>query len=117
MTNDIVKNTSNKSGSHYLEVILDELLKNILLYNLNSDQELEALIKDNMDRLLLVKDQNNFGKDEEFIDLALSHYRKIMSNKPQVDELTQQLLQLPTKQLNEELDYVYWDFSQNQAQI
>ncbi|NEO73834.1 MAG: PAS domain-containing protein, partial [Moorea sp. SIO3H5] len=60
-----------------------------------------------MDRLLLIKDQNNFGKDEEFIDLALSHSRRIMSNKPQVDELTQQLLHLPTKQLNEELDYVY----------
>lgn len=107
LTNDIVKSTSAKSGSHYLEVILDELLKNILLYNLNYDQELEALIKDNMDRLLLIKDQNNFGKNEEFIDLALSHSRRIMTNKPQVDELTQQLLQLPTKQLNEELDYVY----------
>ncbi|AOY83433.1 ATP-binding protein [Moorena producens JHB] len=107
LTNELVKSTSTKSGSHYLEVILDELLKNILLYNLNSDQELEALIKDNMDRLLQIKDQNYFGKDEEFIDLALSHYRRIMSNKPQVDELTQQLLQLPTKQLNEELDYVY----------
>jgi len=107
LINDIVKSTSAKSGSHYLEVILDELLKNILLYNLNSEQELEALIKDNMDRLLLIKDQNHFGKDEELIDLALSHSQRIMSNKPQVDELTQQLLQLPTKQLNEELDYVY----------
>ncbi|NEO62175.1 MAG: hypothetical protein F6J98_17740, partial [Moorea sp. SIO4G2] len=47
-----------------LEFTLDELLKNILLYNLNSDQELEALINDNMDMLLEIKDQNDFGKDE-----------------------------------------------------
>ncbi|NEO45140.1 MAG: PAS domain-containing protein [Moorea sp. SIO4A3] len=60
-----------------------------------------------MDRLLLIKDQNYFGKDEELIDLALSHSRRIMSNKPQVDELTHELLHLPTKQLNEELDYAY----------
>ncbi|WP_293114356.1 DAHL domain-containing protein [Moorena sp. SIO4G3] len=107
LTKDLVNSTYNKTINHYLEFTLDELLKNILLYNLNSDQELEALINDNMDMLLEIKDQNDFGKDEEFIDLALSHTRKIMSNKPQVDELTQQLLQLPTKQLNEELDYVY----------
>ncbi len=107
LTQDLVNSTSNKTKNHYLDLTLDELLKNILLYNLNSDQELEALIKDNMDRLLEIKNQNDFGKDEEFIDLALSHSRKIMSNKPQVDEITQQLLKLPTKQLNEELDYIY----------
>ncbi|MGK7901910.1 MAG: DAHL domain-containing protein [Hormoscilla sp.] len=90
----------------YLENTLNDLLYNILLYNLTSDEKMAPEIESQIEQLSQIKDQYAV-RDRSLIELAIAHTRTILLYKPQVDVLTKQLLELPTVQLSDELYEAY----------
>lgn len=90
----------------YLEMTLNDLLYDILLYNLTSDEKMAPAIESKIEQLSQLKDQYAVS-DRSLIELAIAHTKTILLYKPQVDALTKQLLELPTKQLSDQLYETY----------
>ena len=95
-----------ESRDWYLETNLNDLLYNVLLYNLTSDEKIAPAIESQIDQLSEMKDQYA-ASDRSLIELAIAHTKAIILHKPQVDALTKQLLELPTKQLSDLLYKTY----------
>ena len=108
LNTELVNNNSAGSWNQNLVILLDELFDNILFYNLTSDEEIATLIEIKIDKLKQFKEEEN----KFLIDLVVNHARIILRNKPQINAVTQQLLELPTKQGSEELEQVYSKYHQ-----
>ena len=106
LTNELASKASIKEGDPTLVNTLNELLHEILLYNLTSNEELAPTIHAKIERLSKSKEQSLIV-DRSLLELAISHSRIILQNKPRVDTLTKQLLQLPTEQLRDRLERTY----------
>ena len=106
LTNELASKASIKEGDRALVNTLNELLHEILLYNLTSNEELAPTIHAKIERLSKLKEQSLIV-DRSLLELAISHSRIILQNKPRVDTLTKQLLQLPTEQLGDLLERTY----------
>lgn len=90
-----------------LKTTLNNLLYNILLYNLTTDESLKPLINVQIEKLSQIKYQYKISEEEFSIDLAISHTKIILKNKPQVDEQTNQILNIPTAENAKTLETVY----------
>jgi PAS domain S-box-containing protein len=119
------QNSALKNSLRYLPVLvtqhnwveplktnLNNLLYDILLYNVTADEELTSAIKVQMEKLSQLKGQYAVGKDKVLIELALSHSKIILSYKPQVDQLTDQLLKIPLEQNTQVLGTLYSNYYQ-----
>lgn len=74
---------------------LNRLLYDILLYNLTPDQTLQFKILSQLEELSNLQ-QNYQIKESEFpISLAIAHAKIILKYKPEVDNLTHQILKIP----------------------
>jgi PAS domain S-box-containing protein len=84
-----------------LSLRLQELLGNVLLYSVSSDKDLVATIKTQIAQLKQPSAANRG------IGLAIAHTRIILDNKPQVEQLTQNILKLPTAESIRRLQTTY----------
>jgi len=104
LTRDLGENAERRDLD--MEITLNDLLYNILLYNLTSDEKMAPEIERQIEQLSQIKDQYA-PTDRSLIELAIAHTKTILLYKPQVDALTKQLLELPTKQLSDQIYGTY----------
>ncbi len=89
---------------------LSSLLDQILLYTISSD---ESLVPEIEEKIKTIKFElpNKAPVSREPIELAVAHAQIILENKPQVDQLTQSILALPStqslRQLSEDYEIAY----------
>ena len=94
-------------GDFILEVALNDLLHDILLYNQTADEQLAPEINKQIADLLQIAANYKDNKVASQIELAIAHAQIILKNKPQVDNLVQRLLSLPTEEGSEQLYQAY----------
>jgi signal transduction histidine kinase/CheY-like chemotaxis protein len=114
-------------GDRALADQVDDLLRDLLLYNLTASEELAPKIRAAADRLgsktadggrrtedsdssvlrLRVSSSPGDATDRAQLDNVLAHARTIVAHKPQVDALTRGLISLPTAQQAERLIRAY----------
>lgn len=112
LVSEIANKTSTQRGNPTLSTSLDELVQNILLYNLTSSEDLTSSVKGTIKKLQRIK-QENVNEEELFlINLANRHAEIILSYKPRIDRLTQEILELLNTQQSEELDNAYYSYYQ-----
>ncbi|MCC5618430.1 SpoIIE family protein phosphatase [Nostoc sp. CHAB 5836] len=99
-----------------LKTTLNNLLYDILLYNLTASEDLKPLIKAQIRKLSQIKDQYKVSEKQFSINLTISHTIIILNNKPQVDELTNQILNIPIAQQAKTLETAYDDSYQKAIQ-
>jgi PAS domain S-box-containing protein len=86
---------------------LNNLLRDVLVYNLTSSEDLAPQIKQQL-TTLTQKNQRYQGSDLSLdIELIIAHVNIILENKPAVDNLIETLVSLPTAQRGEELFRIY----------
>lgn len=114
LVSEIANKTSTQRSNQNLSASLDELVQNILLYNLTSSEDLTSSVKGTIKKLQRIKQENENVNEEELflINLANRHAEIILSYKPRIDRLTQEILQLLNTQESEELDNAYYSYYQ-----
>ncbi|ESA32169.1 pas domain s-box [Leptolyngbya sp. Heron Island J] len=93
LTQDSQPNNT-QAADRQVNPALQATIDQILLYNFSSD---EALVED-IERRVTEIDTLTADAERDNIDRFLEHARIILDNKPQVDQLAQSLLSLPTTQ-------------------
>lgn len=109
---EIKETASDQKWFVPLKTTLNNLLYDIMLYNLTASEELEPLIKAQIGKLSQIKDQYKVSEEQFSINLTISHTRIILNNKPQVDELTNQILNISIAQHAKNLKNAYDNFYQ-----
>lgn len=87
-----LEGTPSNSSLTSLRIIFNDLLRNLLLYNITTNENLEPAIKQQIVQLSQLNEQDKISDREFPIQLAVSHANIILTQKPQVEELTSQLL-------------------------
>lgn len=95
----------NRQGGE-VEQLLGELLDQVLLYTLSADEALVPQINLKIDAVKAVVEEGSDGQFSD-VNIALEHAKIILQNKPQVDQLTQTLLDIPTTTEIRELSQLY----------
>ncbi|WP_373530070.1 DAHL domain-containing protein [Nostoc sp.] len=109
---EINETVSDQKWFFPLKTALNNLLYDILLYNFTANEDIKPLIEAQIKKLSQIKDQYKVSEEQFSIKLTISHTRIILNNKPQVDELTNQILNIPIAQYAKTLETVYDDFYQ-----
>ena len=114
LVSEIANKNYSQINNQNLSASLDELVQNILLYNLTSSEDLTSSVKRTIKKLQQIKQENiNIDREELFlIDLANRHAEIILSYKPRIDRLTQEILALLNTQQSEELNKAYYSYYQ-----
>ena len=114
LVSEIANNNYSQNTNQNLSTSLDELVQNILLYNLTSSEDLTSSVKQTIKKLQRIKQEGiNINEEELFlINLANRHAEIILSYKPRIDRLTQEILGLLNTQRSEELDKAYYSYYQ-----
>ncbi len=87
-----------------LAIHLNTLLRDILLFNLSSNEDLIPQIEREIQQILAVPKAT--AKNTE-LQIALAHARIILKNRSQVNYLVETMMALPTTQDNENLTQTY----------
>ena len=77
-----------------LKTTLNNLMYDILLYNLTANEELKPNIKAQIEKLSQIKDQYAINENKFSTKLAISHVSIILINKPLVDDLTRIIINI-----------------------
>ncbi|MBE9028734.1 response regulator [filamentous cyanobacterium LEGE 11480] len=93
-----------QKGGGQIDQSLSELLDEILLYTLSADETLVPKIQRQIEQ---IQSSLGSGGAKSDTNIALSHAKIILKNKPQVDQLTQELLDLPTTAQIRDLSKAY----------
>lgn len=109
---EINETVSDQKWFFPLKTALNNLLYDILLYNFTANEDIKPLIEAQIRNLSQIKDQYKVSEEQFSIKLTISHTRIILNNKPQVDELTNQILNIPIAQYAKTLETIYDDFYQ-----
>ena len=114
LVSEIANKNYSQNKNQNLSASLDELVQNILLYNLTSSEDLTSSVKRTIKKLQGIKEENiNIDEEELFlINLANRHAEIILSYKPRIDRLTQEILGLLNAQQSEELNKAYYSYYQ-----
>ena len=114
LVSEIANKNHSQNNNQNLSASLDELVQNILLYNLTSSEDLTSSVKRTIKKLQRIKQEGiNINQEELFlINLANRHAEIILSYKPRIDRLTQEILSLLNPQKSEELDKAYYSYYQ-----
>ena len=102
---DIGQDGSSATGRQVYNALLD-LSDQVSRYTLGSDEALSADIALKVVQIRALVDANEQG-DRSDIDMALQYVELILEKKPQVEQLTQSFLTLPTTQQLEILSKTY----------
>ena len=95
-----------------LKTALNNLLYNILLYNLTANEELKPNIKAQIEKLSQIKDKYGISENEFSTQLAISHTSIILINKPLVDDLTRKIINIPAASQAKIIENIYDRFYQ-----
>ncbi len=102
----LIDELKRESQSGAVEQQLGDLLDEILLYTLSADEALVPQINRQIDSVQDLIDQDSSSQLSD-AGVALAHAKIILENKPQVDQLTQTLLDLPTTTEIRKLAQIY----------
>ncbi|MBE9041133.1 transposase [Oscillatoriales cyanobacterium LEGE 11467] len=89
-----------------LKATLEGLIRNLLLYNISVDRELTTNIKTLTTQLLDIDIKNKVKKEDFPTEKVISHANIILNTKPQVENLTTQLLS-PSEPSTEDLKKIF----------
>lgn len=96
-----------------LSTSLDRLVQNILLYNLTSNEDLTSTVKQTIKTLQTISEGNISEEERSLIGLANRHAEIILSYKPRIDRLAQEIVNLLSAQRSEELNKTYYSYYQS----
>jgi hypothetical protein len=96
----------NSNSLTNLRIIFNDLLRNLLLYNITNNEDIAPVIEQQIERLSQLREQEQISDREFPIQLAISHANIILTQKPQVEELTAQLL-ISSPQKTQDLANLY----------
>jgi len=107
LATELVEKVLFRNDERGLLASLNYILRDILIYNLTSNDELEQTIRAHMERL--GQNDARYAPDiaRADLDMLLAHGRTILRTKPQLDALTTELLSLPTLQRHDDLTRLY----------
>jgi PAS domain S-box-containing protein len=109
LTGDLAKNAL-KSGDKELAERIEQLLKDILVYNLIPSGEIAPKIQGELGVLLTTRNQYSASVNGADLDRVVLHGKSILRNKPVVDALVQEIVSLPTASRGEEIYRLYNQF-------
>ncbi len=92
LASQLEEKSVNVSWYNSLKINLNELLRNLLLYNITTEEELAYTIKAQIQKLSQLKQDYNIEEKEFPIDLTTAHANIILNEKIQVEKLTKELL-------------------------
>jgi PAS domain S-box-containing protein len=94
-------------GDDRLAERLENLLKDVLIYNLTPSAELAPQIQKELGELFTIRNQYNSQINPGDIERVIVHGKTILTNKPKVDALVQKIVSQPTSHRSEEVYTVY----------
>lgn len=103
LTNELFHNTQN----HILTENLNELLRDVMLYNLYPDEGLAEKIKTEIDSLSKNVNPNSQEDIDSELSIILNHARTILQRKPEIDSLTTGIMNANTIKQAEEIYTLY----------
>jgi PAS domain S-box-containing protein len=103
LTTELAEKANSQIEDRKLGIQLEELLRNILVYNLTNSEELAPKIQGQMGVLLTIRNQYSSSVNGVDLDRVILHGKTILKNKPQVDSIVQELLALKTWRRTEDL--------------
>ena len=101
---------------------IEVMLQRVLVYNLTTDNHLEAQLRDSLNQLrppnaqtlgkinfqsISTAPSRNPSSMEDSVDLALRHTQVVLESKLEVDRLLQVLIALPTEQTSQKMELIY----------
>ncbi len=98
---------ASRKGDWELAAFVNDMLRDVLIYNLTASEELAPKINSEIDRLLEKREDYSLAVRGSDLELAIAHAKEILQNKPQVDELLEKLVSLPTFERSESLYRAY----------
>lgn len=90
-----------------LSSLLNDLLQNILVYNLNSDEHRLPTIARHVEALTLNRERYTKTLEGPLVTQIMTHVQTILKYQPQVDTLLQETIATPTLQRADELASTY----------
>ncbi len=88
---------------------LNEILQDVLIYNLTASEDLAPKIREELNALAENKYEDKPVINPVDLDTVIIHIKVILTHKPQVDNLLENLVSLPTWEHNEILYKAYND--------
>ncbi|MFW9264764.1 DAHL domain-containing protein, partial [Nostoc sp. CALU 546] len=98
LTDEIQEKVADQKWFIPLKTTLNNLIYDILLYNLTDNESLKPQINTQIEKLSQLKQQYKISEKQFSINLVISHTEIILDYKPQLDEITNQILNIPTDQ-------------------
>jgi len=102
-----VEKASAKSRNEELVAILNSLLRDVLVYNLSSNEVLIPTINEQIETLRQSKKRFPSSLNEADLDIAIAHAKIIVHYQSDVNNLVKQIIELPTSQRAELLSQTY----------
>ena len=93
-----------------LKTTLNNLLYDILLYNLTANEELKPNIKAQIEKLSQIKDKYTINDNKLSIKLTIFHANIILINKPLVDDLTRRIINILVANQAKVIENIYVSF-------
>lgn len=112
----IVNDANFGESDRHLLLALDELLQNLLIYNLSADETIKPSVRRNLESLLDLNDLVGDREYQKLIQLAVRHGEIILYSKPTLDRLVQTLLIHPTDRTSKTLEITYNHYAREAIQ-
>jgi len=96
----------NQTTDPTLAARLNKLLQDVLLFNLTTSEELKPQIEGVIPQILAVSRSTTQHAD---VERAIAHARIILTRRPQVDRLVNNILSLPTGDRGEDIAQAYYN--------
>lgn len=103
----LAENASSTAENPKIATNFNILLRDVLIYNLSSSEELAPKINAQVESLLKSREQYSAVVSRDNFDITIAHAKIILKNKPQVDALTKELVLQPSLKRSEELYQAY----------
>lgn len=91
----LLKQANSSAINSSLKQALTELVNQVLLYGLSTDEALAADIKTKIAQVQTLANDAG-GSNQNTVSPILNQAKSVLNNKPEVDQLTQSLLAVPT---------------------
>ncbi|MCZ6678143.1 MAG: ATP-binding protein [Candidatus Poribacteria bacterium] len=104
---ELAAQAASSSSDRELADHLENLLREVLIYNLTSRQALASQIQTRVEMVLGHRARYSPSVDGADLDIVIAHVKTILKNKPQVDAVTTEILAVPMPQANDELYAAY----------
>ncbi len=104
---ELIKKAAASPDGRELELSFDGLMRELLVFSLTAEDELEPQIRLSMEKVRAWTEAHPNHADIKMVTSLLAHARAILSRKPKVDALTRQLVAIPTGEQADEMLHIY----------